>query len=467
MPSMMMVLAVFLGVVCIALPLLCCFAGSRRTRYTHSSGLESLSDIPQDTLFAILQQHLVPMEAVHANNSSLMEIVQLLLGVVPGVYQLLEIWPPAFQCYKVTVMNFLNLPALVLGLGTRPSSLITLAMYASSRAAECAYCSAHTCTIAMRRGVAPSTLQALFAGNQNAVDLSPAESASVAVARSVSRVPCELRHEEMAALHATTGKDDVEWIAAAIAMFGLLNKLMDGLGVPIESETHSEVANVFGPKWKPSKTAQMLAKDAVLRKPPQVDDWRLKLKALWLSMKPGGMFTSDAHLLRGMPTTAAGACAFLQRAVGHPFPVLAHLKHSRFIRAVGAVIYLNFNDTNTAGLTCARKIFAAAVAASTMEDIHLLGEMIAMGVNFGVTKVQFDEAIEKQRSPDRLTETVLQAAKALASSPANMTAEVVLAIRESQLSPAMLVELVSVLACTQMLHRLERFYFVGEERENQ
>jgi len=291
-------------------------------------------------------------------------------------------------------------------------------------------------------------------------DLSAAERASVAVARSLGCIPCELTIEEVAALRSSVSKADVEWIVAAATMLGSFNKLMDGLGVPLEPETVAETANFMGPKWSAGKASQMLRNDATLTAPPQVDDWRLKLKTLWLGLKPGGLLATDARLLHGMPTTVGEASLFLQRTVGHGFPVLSHLGHSRIICGITTVISLNFDDTNTAGLTCARKVLAGAVAADTMKDPYLVKEMIAMGREFGVPEVRFEEALKQQQCADSLTNIMLQAAKALAYSPVQVTADLVSALRASELTPSMLVELVSVVACIQMLHRLECFYFI-------
>src|SRR5262249_28597061 len=66
----------------------------------------------------------------------------------------LEIWPVGFRSFGVMVPNLLNLPILLWGLAA-PRHVIGLAMYAASRTAECACCSAHSCSFALRRG-APS-----------------------------------------------------------------------------------------------------------------------------------------------------------------------------------------------------------------------------------------------------------------------------------------------------------------------
>lgn len=434
-------------------------AACQNVQHVDPKTLRNLKNVPQDTLFALLQPHIVPMETIRARGyGSLLEIVHILIGVVPTCDMLLEIWPPAFHTYNVIVPNFLNLPALLLGVGTRPSSLITLSMYVSSRAAECPYCTAHTCSFAARRGLAPAKLKAVLGGRLDGKELTSAERASVAVARSLGCMPCELTREEVRALKATVAEGDVEWIVAAATMFGSFNKLMDGLGVPLEPDTVAETMDLMGSNWSAGKASQMLPLDMALTAPPKVDDWRVILKTLWLGLKPGGLAATDARLVRGMPTTVLDASTFLRNNVGHSFPVLAHLTHSRLICAIATVISLNFDDTQSAGLTGARKVLAAAVAADTMQDRRLLAEMVVVGAKFGVVQKQFDEAVKAQHCADPLTTIMLQAAKALAYSPVKVTAELVSDLRQSDMTPPMLVELVSLVACVQMLHRLESFF---------
>src|SRR5215210_6282205 len=102
-------------------------------------------------LVELLEREAIPFETLHARYGSLLELVRKLLGVVPNCDPYLEIWPPAFRTYNVMVPNLLNLPFPGWGLGA-PRSTVGLAMYVSSRTAGCAYCSAHSCSFALRRG---------------------------------------------------------------------------------------------------------------------------------------------------------------------------------------------------------------------------------------------------------------------------------------------------------------------------
>jgi hypothetical protein len=102
-------------------------------------------------LVELLEQEAVSFETLHTRYGSLLEVVRKLLGVVPNCDPYLEIWPPAFRTYNVMVPNLLNLPFPGWGLGA-PRSTVGLAMYVSSRTAGCAYCSAHSCSFALRLG---------------------------------------------------------------------------------------------------------------------------------------------------------------------------------------------------------------------------------------------------------------------------------------------------------------------------
>jgi hypothetical protein len=119
--------------------------------------------VPQDTLFALLQAHLVPMETIRRRGyDKVLRLVQILIGIQPSCDMVLEIWPPAFESYNVIAPNFLNLPEFLFGLGIRPKQLVSIAGYMASRANECAYCTAHTCSFALRRGARPTIMQDLL-----------------------------------------------------------------------------------------------------------------------------------------------------------------------------------------------------------------------------------------------------------------------------------------------------------------
>jgi hypothetical protein len=179
-----------------------------------------------------------------------------LLGVVPTCDRYLEIWPPAFRSYNVMVPNFLNLPVPVLGVGGPPPGAVGLAMYVASRTAACPYCTAHSCSFAMRRGASAQTVAAALL--PDATGLSRGELATVAVAKALARVPCELTAEHRRGLVDVYGETRAEWIAVGAIMMGFLNKFMDAIGVELEQPVVSEVARTLGDGWTPGKAGAEL-----------------------------------------------------------------------------------------------------------------------------------------------------------------------------------------------------------------
>jgi alkylhydroperoxidase family enzyme len=190
-----------------------------------------------------------------------LELVRVLLGVVPNSGPLLEIWPTAFRSYNMLVPNFLNLPPLLFGAGA-PKQIVGLAMYVSSRAAGCAYCSAHSCSFALRRGTTAATLATAYssdgaehgpaargraqAGGGGRPGAGEAEWAVIAAAEGLSLVPSTFTAADRVALERHFTPSQAEWVMLSIAMMGFLNKFMDAMGVPLEGQIVAEAEPVIG-----------------------------------------------------------------------------------------------------------------------------------------------------------------------------------------------------------------------------
>jgi hypothetical protein len=103
------------------------------------------------TLANALEPHAVSLDLLRQRHGVLLAVADKMLGVVPNAGRYLEIWPVGFRTYNLLAPTFLNMPALMLS-GGKQKKLVGLVMYATSRAAQCAYCSAHSCSFALRRG---------------------------------------------------------------------------------------------------------------------------------------------------------------------------------------------------------------------------------------------------------------------------------------------------------------------------
>jgi alkylhydroperoxidase family enzyme len=377
-------------------------------------------------LVELLEARAVPMETLHHRYRAPLEMVRTLLGVVPNCDPYLEIWPPAFRSYNVMVPNLLNLPALVFGRGA-PRSSIGLAMYVSSRAAGCSYCSAHSCSFALRRG---ATLdQVTRALDAERGGLTDTDRAVARVAHALATVPVTIDDEMRTDLVRHLGAEDAEWVVLAIAMMGFLNKAMDALGVPLEPAVVSEVTTVIGPSgWTPGKhlDGPVLAGD-----PPGADPLVTRLRLIRYAPQAVRL---DRAWTKGVPDRWPAVGRYLRARTGHDFPVLAQLQHRRAIRAIATMIRDTLGET-VAGRDV--KLGSGLVSAETVGDGPLADELRAL------------EARQLPSGPEQVL------ARAISTSPASVDRAVVESSRA--LEPAAIVELVAFTAVLQMLHRLSSF----------
>jgi alkylhydroperoxidase family enzyme len=381
-------------------------------------------------LTELLHRDAVPMETLHQRYGSLLELVRKLIGVIPNCDRYLEIWPPAFRSYNVMVPNLLNLPLGIVA----PKRAVGLAMYVASRAAGCAYCSAHVCSFALRRGATPATVAQAFDGQPT---LAPPERAAIAVARALAVVPSAISAAERAELRRSFSAADVEWIVLGIAMMGFLNKFMDAIGVELESATVQEVNGVIAASgWTPGKHGTAPTANGV--PPPRPDGIATKLGIV--PYLPAAL-ALDRKWTAGVPDRWPAVADFLRDKTGHAFPVLSRLRHRRAIRAIATMIAANF-DAAESVVGLATKRAAGLVYADVVGDAALaaaLGELRAPASAPG--------------APDAAALTL---ARAVSPSPAQVDQAVVDASRP--LAPAAIVEVVAFISVLQLLHRLGSFY---------
>jgi hypothetical protein len=400
--------------------------------------------VADQTLVPLLRDEMVAWETLEERYGALLKLVEVLLGVVPNCDRYLEIWPPAFRTYNVMVPNFLNLPVPIFGVGGAPGELVGLGMYVSSRVAECPYCTAHSCSFALRRGAsADKVAQALIGGD---ADFTRGELATIGVARSLGRIPCELTVGERDELVDVFGAARAEWIVLGVVMMGFLNKFMNAIGVELEQPVYSEVSGTLGPGWSVGSAGAALDGAAPARPAPPADGLATKLRVL--PLLPGAL-RLDKRWQRGVPGAWPQVGAYLREHVGHDFPVLARLRHRRATRAIAFMLRENLSAQSTViGLDT--KIRCGLVFAEVVADAALAADVRALAAAHGVDP--------DQPSADPLVPAALLLARAASPSPAEIDADVVGTCRDSGLPPAAIVELVTWLAVLQMLHRLSCFY---------
>jgi hypothetical protein len=383
-------------------------------------------------LVELLEADAVPFEKLHTRYGSVLELARKLIGVVPNCDPYLEIWPTAFRTYNVMFPNLLNLPFLVWGLGA-PRSTVGLAMYVSSRAAGCPYCSAHTCSFALRRG---ATVEQVASALDSEPTLTRADRAAVRVARALAVVPAAIDDEARAGLRRCFSEADTEWVVLSIAVMGWLNKMMDALGVPLEEPTFAEVNGVIAPSgWTPG---QHRKGTALAGDPPRADSLMTRLSVIRYApqaLKLDKAWTAD------VPDRWPAVGEFLRQRTGHSFPVLSRLRHRRAIRAIATIIKDNIGDIGDIGESVIgreNKLAAGLIYARTVGNPALAEELRSLGA---------------KEMPDSPTQIL---ARAISPSPAAVDQGVLKSSRA--IPPAGIVELVAFVSLLQMLHRLSSFY---------
>ncbi len=421
-------------------------------------------------------------EAIDDELKPMLKLVRELIGVVPNSSESLSIWPPGLRSYNLLVPNMLNLPASVFGQGAQ-KDLIGLAMYAASRAADCMYCSAHTCSFALRRGANPDAILG---------HLDQAEGAVVTVSEAISRVPADLKHDDVAELRSYLSDDDIEWLVLSVSMMGFLNKFMDTMGVELEEEAIHDVEELIAPTgwgvgkhgWSSEDYDDVQMTEGQLLRPQDNGSAGDSGKAGWEEVPVDGLGTYmrmirhgpgakriERSWTKGVPSRISSVLMMLEDSVGYSFPVLANLGHARAVKAIGTVLRDNLNP-ETSELGLGAKCLVGLVYARVVGNDKLAGEAQLLANLFAphlsphtmaaVSRFASGEA-EYADVPEGLTAVEAAAvmlAKTGSPSPSTVT-EITIDTATSMLSPAQIVEVIVWLSIQQMMHRMYSFYDVA------
>ena len=156
-----------------------------------------------------------------------------MLGVVPNAGRYLEIWPVGFRTYNLLAPTLLNMPALMLSGGKEKRLVGLQSCTPRDRAAQCAYCSAHSCSFALRRGAdAASVAHALDASSADGGFTPPADRAALHVAEALGRLPATLTDEQREAFSRSFSKSQGAQLVLAVGLMGFLEQVDGRLGGP-------------------------------------------------------------------------------------------------------------------------------------------------------------------------------------------------------------------------------------------
>ena len=419
------------------------------------------------TLAEWMEPDAVDFDELHKNYGPLLGLVKLLLGVVPNCDRYMEIWPVSFRTYNLMVPNFINLPQMLIGLGA-PKDLIGLALYASSRASECPYCTAHCCSFAQRRGAAPLAMMG---------QPTPPQDAVLNAASALGAMPHSFTRDHMAALEQHIKSTDIAWIGMGIAMMGFLNKFMDALGVPLEDASVADSHAIL------THSGMGLGKHFTDQLPatvrPTIDNWRLYAKVATLA--PGAL-RFDAKWLARVPKADRMAAAYLEEHTGVHFALVDRVPLVRPRRALTAMLRENLDASQTElGLPSkamlallfaefadnpARRADAEALVSRHCDPLSdpIRQAIVAMARGpVAATETELSNQRDDLQAAGlrEVDATVLLFGHAVSPSPARLT-DHSLALATQQMSRAQIVETVTWLSIQQLMHRLDVFLNVAE-----
>ena|SRR5215203_355863 len=422
----------------------------------------------QKTLAAELQSASVDFGTLHRRYHPMLALVKEMIGIVPNCDTVLEIWPTGFRSYNLLVPNLFNLPNSVFGNKSFKASM-GLAMYASSKAAACAYCTAHTCSFALRRGASSDAIK----GTRT-----PKEQAVVALAEGLARIPAELSLDDVRAAKEYFSSSEVEWLALSVSMMGFLNKFMDAMGIELEQDAINDTAPVLAQtSWNPRKHVNGEYKITKATTPKQDS----LLTYLRIIRQAPGAVALEKKWTRGVPDDYPAAGEYLKEHTGYSFPILKPIKQGRVLRAIATVLRDNLNkDLTEVGLKTkmlASYIFAKFVFNDTLtnevksmtadiapelddEAYHKLDEIAC--IELPTDAAMCNEVIISLQQQLTLTEkeaAIMLLAIAAAPSPAQVNDTVNEAVL-NHAEPQSIVEIMVWLSILQLLHRLTSYYTV-------
>ncbi len=425
------------------------------------------------TLAQQLEPLAVSFDVLHKKYRPMLSLVNELIGVIPNCDPILEIWPTGFRTYNLLVPNLLDLPSS-LWKGDALKQVMGLAMYTSSRVAECPYCSAHTCSFALRRGLDPEVIS----GESERTAI---EEAVVAMAEGMSKIPSQVTQEQYTTLASYISEIEVEKIALSVGLMGFLNKFMDALGIELETESIQDVGKLLSSTgWVPGKHVKDdINFSEILSKPIKKDSFWTYLNIL--KHVPRAILM-EKRWTKGVPDNYTKAKDYLEKYTGYAFPILENIKSKRVVKTLTAVLKDNLNPVtchlgprvkhmtslvyytainNEELIKEAESILAKLVPeidTVTLEKIKTVGE--------GSTPTDISSC--KSVLSDLITNTCLTQeeavaiifARAISNSPAEINKTILVAITPN-LQPESTIELGVWISILQLLHRLNSFYEVA------
>lgn len=426
------------------------------------------------TLYDYLLPSGVSYETLHKDYHGLLGLVKEMIGVIPDCDPLLEIWPISFRTYNLLIPNFLNLPQSLIT-NRSLNQIKGLAMFESSKGAECSYCMAHTCSFSLRRGIDKKSIQGA---------LSPKEKAVANLGQALGKMPLQLKKSHCLELAQHYNENDIEEIILSISMIGFLNKFMDNLGMRLEEGMMNDVGQLLIPTgWTPPQNSNK-HKDSFESPNEASNISKDNLFSIIRLVRFAPNATQlEKKWMKGIPNKYTEAVSLLKSYSGYDFPILKKIKSKRVVRTLTTIIRDNLSDENTTiGLDTKCMISWAFAQFSQNEELIKMSHQMRQHLAAEYT----DESIEAiaeliKPSPIISADICRQQIKALQEIGINQKQAAALVLSQAAspsptdvnemivnevatlLDPVQIIETITWVSFQQCLHRLFAYYIIRDQ----
>ena len=376
-------------------------------------------------------------------------LVSRILGVIPHSFGLLVIWPPALHTTTLSVPTLFDVPAVDLGRSIDPD-LRAMVAHASSRAFGCSYCTAHTAIMgSVVRGPAEApSIDDRVRAVTTPQQLDPPARAAVEYGTAVGSMPpvdLSVATDDLAIHH---DADAVEAIVLTAACMGLLNRLFDTLGVPLETAVQHAAGDTLAEQtgWTAGKHEQ---------EGPRSDDGeRLAIASRVLMLKE--VPAAEAHarrLLEDVPSRGGPQRRLLREAAGFVPYWMDTIRRRKARRLfVHWTVERLLADGVDDAVDAACKATFGFVQASTVGNTALAGHMAFLALRAGVSVEDLLAARDGDDDIDDPAGAVMAFARATSGGATTLDDDLVDALLVHG-SAAGLVELVTLAAVLTAMHR--------------
>lgn len=215
---------------------------------------EQMLESTELPLSKILDNYTVDITKVH-QFEPIVAVFQQQFGFMPHTFKYVAIWNEAFTAWSCAHLTMWRNASNIL------SDFLTVAGFATSNAAECAYCAAHATQLSIDKKIKSDHILKLYEfyrhpnpGDDSILPFTPFERSLIRLARGATLNQITSGEiDEAHRLNPEKAPTAIIGVAAVTACYGFLNRFNDLIGTEIEGKIDQTAMKELGEHWKMGK----------------------------------------------------------------------------------------------------------------------------------------------------------------------------------------------------------------------